>query len=250
MVKAWHACELAEGRTAVVAVGDIDPETLATRLAGVFGAGPARAPVEFPASIARGIAAEPVATVVERARKQTALTMLFPGPARRSPDRHAALVWAAMSGGLGGRLFTALRDTRSLAYSVMASSWQRASAGGLLLYLATSPGREEEARAALLKELARFRTEDCAAEELTRTINYLAGQTQVRRQTAAAVAGEIAEAWLVGEGLREVAEPTTEIRAVTATAVRALAEACLVEGTRAEGVVRGTAGERPEYVSG
>jgi zinc protease len=250
MVKAWHACELAQGRTTVVAVGDVDPDTLAGRLAGVFGEGPPRMAWVDPEALTRPVAAGPVMTVVERARKQTALAMFYPGPARRDPARHAAVVWAALSGGLGGRLFTALRDTRSLAYTVMASSWQRAAAGGLLLYLATSPGREAEARAALLEELGRFRNEDCHAGELSRSIGYLTGQSQVRRQTGSALAGEIADAWLIGEGLVEVAEPTAGIRAVTAAAVRALAGSYLQEGARAEGVVRGTAEERPEYVSG
>jgi zinc protease len=239
MVRAWHACELASGRTTVVAVGDIDPDALAEGLAGVFGDSPARewAPLRAPAAWL-GSADRP-ASVVRRAKRQSAIALLFPGPARIDPARHSAEVWAAIASGLGGRLFSALRDRRSLAYTVIATSWQQTGTGALMAYLATSPEREDEAREALLTELARFRDDAPEKEELSRAVNYLAGQAQVRRQTASAVAGEIAEAWLVGDGLSEVAEPARGYRRVTGTEVQALADRCLAPQRRAEGIVRG-----------
>ena len=248
MVKAWHACELAEGRTTIVAVGDLDPERLADHLAGILAGAPPRTRV--PADPVAGWTAERRSLVVGRAKKQTALAVLYPGPARTSPDRHAAEVWSAIASGLGGRLFTALRDQRSFAYTVTASSWQRASAGALLLYLATSPEREDEAREALLAELAGFRDSEPRADELARGVKYLSGQIQVRRQTAAAVAGEVAEAWLLGEGLREVAEPAAGIASVSARVIRDLMAVLLDPAGRVEGIVRGTADDRTEYVSG
>jgi zinc protease len=241
MVRAWHACELASGRTTIVAVGDLDPERFAAQLAGIFGGGsprrPAGATVSGPEVLAE---ARPGRSMVERSKRQTAFAMLFPGPSRGDPTRFTAEVWAAMSGGLGGRLFAALRDRRSLAYTVMASSWQRVGAGALLLYIATSPEREEEARAALLEELARFREENPDPAEVTRAVNYLAGQAQVQRQTASNLGGEIAEAWLLGQGLEELADPTAGFREVTASAVRNLAARYLDPGLLAEGMVRGT----------
>jgi predicted Zn-dependent peptidase len=132
----------------------------------------------------------------------------------------------------------------------MASSWQRAGAGALLLYLATSPARETEARNALLEELERFREEPAEPEELTRAISYLAGQAQVRRQTASAVAGEIAEAWLLGEGLSEVEAPAAGYRSVTAAQILELAASALAPSLRVEGLVRGREESRAEYVSG
>jgi zinc protease len=253
MVRAWHACELASGRTTVVAVGDLDPEAFAEQLAGIFGGGPVReaVPAGPPSSaFGPGEGGGPRSTIVERVKRQSAIALLYPGPSRGSSERHSAEVWAAIASGLGGRLFSALRDARSLAYTVIASSWQRARAGALLLYLATSPERETEAREALLGELARFRDAPPEPEELGRAINYLAGQAQVRRQTAAAVAGEIAEAWLLGSGLSEIADPAEGIRAVSAPDVLALAVASLDPERRVEGVVRGSSDQRSEYVSG
>ena len=251
MVRAWHACEMATGRTTIVAVGELDPERLADQLAGIFGGEPERpALAPTPHSTWRGGTPVHLEAVVERTKKQSALAVMYPGPGRRAPERHGAEVWAAIASGLGGRLFTALRDRRSLAYTVMASSWQRAGAGALLLYLATSPAREEEARTALLEEVERFREEPVSPEELSGAVSYLAGQAQVRRQTASAVAGEIAEAWLLGEGLAEVEDPAAGYRSVTATQVQELAASALDPRLRVEGIVRGRDEMRAEYVSG
>jgi zinc protease len=155
-----------------------------------------------------------------------------------SPDRYAARVWAAIAGGLGGRLFETLRERRSLAYAVLAASWQRAGAGLLLTYIGTSPDREAEARGAMLAELARFRQEPPSAEETARATRYLAGQAAVQRQTGAAVAGEIVDAWLAGTGLGELEDPGAAYLAVTPEEVHRVLEECLVADRRAEGVVR------------
>ena len=180
----------------------------------------------------------------DRQKSQTGLAMIFPGPARDDPARFAAEVLSAVASGLGGRLFHALRDQRSLAYSVMMSSWQRARAGAIMTYIATSPDREDEARSAMLAELARFGTDLVLPEEFERAVNYLAGQSLVQRQTTGAVMAEIAGAWLVGGGLDEVADPAAGYRAVTREAVRELAARYLIPDERAEGMVRGTAGAR------
>ena len=240
MVRGWHACELAQGRTVVVAVGDLDPERLAAELAGLFRRDPARDPSTI-STVAAWRAPDDGTRVhaVQRVKRQTGIAVLFPGPSRADPDRFAGSVWAAMASGLGGRLFHALRDRKSLAYTVVASSWQRAGAGALLVYLATSPEREEEARDALLKELALFRAAPPEAAELSRAVNYLAGQAQVQRQTAAAVAGEVAEAWLVGTGLEELADPAAGFKSVDASAIQRLANRYLDPSLRVEGVVRG-----------
>ncbi len=238
MVRAWHACELAAGRTVCVAVGELDPEQLAEQLAGLFATSPARSDAMRSRDRQR-TRPDFQESVVERAKRQTALAMLFPGPARSDPARFTAEVWCAIASGLGGRLVSALREQRSLAYAIIASPWERAGAGALLLYLAMSPEREAEARAALLRELARFAAEPPHEDELTRAINYLTGQVAVERQTSGSVAAEIADAWLAGTGLEELVDPAAGYRAVSGEMVRQFAAASFDETRRVEGIVRG-----------
>ncbi|HUF35307.1 MAG TPA: pitrilysin family protein, partial [Gemmatimonadales bacterium] len=176
-VRAWHHRALLGVRPVFVAVGDLDPERTSDELAGVFAERPAIAAAvdeAGPALWAAGEDGDAPMQVMVRDKAQAALAMAFPGPGRRDADRTAANVWAAVASGLGGRLFEALRDRRSLAYTVVASSWQKARGGALLTYIATSPEREEEAREQMLLELERFTREPVSGEELGQAINYLA----------------------------------------------------------------------------
>ncbi len=240
--RGWHQRTLAAGRPVVIAVGDVEPEPAAEVLAGVFENLPAREASPRSASLAWALDSRPLERVVARDKAQTALAMVFRGPDRQSPDRFAAEVWAGVASGLGGRIFEALRDRRSLAYTVLASSWQKGRAGALVSYIATSPDREAEARAAMLEELERFVREPVTPSELAQAVSYLSGQAEVRRQHATSVAAEILEAWLVGDGLEELADPEAAYRAVTAEQVQAVAVEYLGGLARAEGIVRGTGG--------
>ena len=235
--------EAMKRRAVVVAVGDFDSETAAASLAALFLDRPAYPATPIKAAQPWAVTGAPAERVVQREKAQSALALAFPGPARHDPDRFAAETWAAVASGLGGRLFESLRSRRSLAYTVLASSWQRGGAGALLTYIATAPEREQEAREEMLKELDQFRREPVSATELSQAVNYLAGQAEVSRQSASAVAGEIVEAWLIGEGLAELDDPGRRYREVTAEAVQAIAAGSLDPMRRAEGIVRGVQGE-------
>jgi zinc protease len=243
LVRDWHGRGLRSQRGVVVAVGDIDPDAALDELSAVFGHHPARSAAPLLTPVAWVPQGDPVVRVVERQKAQSAFALVFPGPSRRVPERFAVDVWSAVASGLGGRLFEALRDKRSLAYTVVATGWQKARAGGFMGYIATSPEREEEARTEMLRELGRFAEEEVSADELSRATSYLAGQTEVGRQTAGSLVGEILEAWLAGGGLSDLEDPAARYRAVTAPQVRAVA-ASILSGTRAEGVIRGTGGGR------
>ena len=234
-VRQWHREMLAGERTTVVAVGDADPEELGAMLASVFPSEARDRPATTRSLASLGMTN---GTRTERRdRKQSALAMLFPGPARRDPARFAAETWGAIAAGLGGRLFESLRSKRSLAYTVIANSWQRRNAGGLLTYIATDPARLSEARDAMLEELALFRREPPSADELSRATSMLAGQAEMSRQTAGGYAAEIASAWMVGDGLEELDDPAAQYRAVTAAAVHEVTSRSLDPDVRAEGVV-------------
>jgi zinc protease len=245
-VRVWHGRAVRGVRPVVIAVGELEPEQASAALAGVFGDEPVRAatgPLPALEWITGG--GEPPARVVPRDKAQAAVAMVFPGIPRRHPDRAAAQVWAAVASGLGGRLFEALRDRRSLAYTVVAAAWLKARAGALVTYIATSPEREEEAREAMLRELARFTEAPVSDTELRQAVNYLAGQAEVSRQSGSAVAAEILEAWIAGAGLSELVDPAAAFRAVTGADVLRVARQLLDPERRAEGVVRGRGAVRP-----
>ena len=238
-VRAWHEAQRATGRATAVVVGDVESGMALDVLGRVLDVTEPRDDSRpGPAPIG---SREPTRTE-SRDKKQTAFAMQFPGPTRLDPDRFAAEVWAALVGGLGGRLFEALRDRRSLAYTVAAWPWQRRRVGALVTYIATTPEREVEAREAMLAELAQLRAAPPESDEIARSARYLAGQAEVSRQRAGAVLGEILEAWLEGEGLQELVDPVAPYLAVTARDVAGLMDRYLAPEARVEGVVRGSGG--------
>ena len=237
----WHGRNLIGVRPAIVVVGDGELDRLAERVATAFaGLPPARRPPPR-GTLERKVGATPVVEIVPRDKRQTAFAMAFPGPSRTDDDRPAIEVWAAIASGLGGRLFDALRDRRSLAYTVLATAWPRAVGGAVVTYIATAPEREDEAREEMLRELARFTEFAPEERELDQGRNYLSGQAEVSRQSAGALAGEIVQAWFAGRGLEELAEPGSEYRTVTGDEVLAVARRYLDPARRAEGVIRGRA---------
>src|SRR5262245_10784113 len=242
-VRNWHRTRLDPIRGIVVAVGDLTPEEARDSLAGVFADDAVRTSARPAEDLPWALDGEPVERVVNRSKAQTAMAMAFPGPSRRSGQRLPAEIWAAIASGLGGRLFEALRDKRSLAYTVVASSWQKGRGGALVTYIATAPEREEEARSAMLEELSRFAANRVTDDELNRARNYLAGQVDVERQSASALASEIVEAWFTGNGLSDLEGTADRYRTVTGEQVLDVAKQ-FPRGLRAEGIVRGVGGGR------
>ena len=230
-------------RLTVVAVGDAEPQGLADRIAAVFQDYPAAKASTGTELALQAVDTSGVLRTEQRDKAQTALAMVFPGPSRQDHARSAAEVWAAVAGGLGGRLFEILRSQQSLAYTVVASSWQRHRAGALLAYLATSPGREQEARDSLHRELQRFAEEPVSADELSRAVNYLAGQQEIARQSSSAIMDEILDAWFAGDGLADLVEPWRRYRSVTVDDVAAVSRRAFTGVRCAEGVVRGRVAE-------
>lgn len=179
----------------------------------------------------------------QRDKAQTALALAFPAPPFGAPERFAIEVLCAYLAGLAGRLFRALRDERSLAYAVSALPWLRRRAGAVIAYIATSPEREEEARAGMLEELSRVAEEILPGAELARARNYAAGLVQIRRQHAAAWAAEILEAHVHGD-LEAMEAVPERLRAVNAAEVTDVARAMFRPDRAAEYVVRGVGKSR------
>lgn len=237
----WHATHVLRGPAVIAIVGDVEPQTVAARCAEQFAsmvhADDAVLPsLPWPEG--------PRAARDSRAKQQSALALLFPGPSRSDPARFTARVLSAMASGLGGRFFEQLRDVQSLAYTVSAFPIERRAGGAFVAYIATSPTREEEARAGLLREFARFRDAEPSPEEVQRAQQYLIGSYAIAQQSGAAVLADLVDAWLFGSGLHERHDEIAQIAAVTGADVMRLARRYLLTGLEAEGLVQGTAPAR------
>jgi zinc protease len=237
-VRAWHRAVTREAASVLAVAGDVDPAEAAALLGAAFDE---LAPAEPPAVPDVRWGGDVRVRAEQRAKRQTALALLVPGPSRRDPERLVAGLLAGVASGLGGRFFDELRDRRSLAYTVAAFASPRRYGGSFGAYIATGPAQEEEARAGLLGEFARLVEGGVTAEELERAQTYALGTHAIARQSGGTVLGDAVDAFLLGEGLGELDAWADRVRAVTRDDVRRFA-ARAFGGGRAEGVVRGVAG--------
>jgi zinc protease len=234
---AWHRERVLGPDAAPVIgiVGDGDPDALAelaSRQFGELGQGktPRLASPRWPSQL--------TTSLEWRDKAQTAIALLFPGPTRGDEDRFAASILATVASGLGGRFFDELRDKQSLCYTVMAFASARRAAGTFGAYIATSPEKEEAARAGLLGEFQRFRTEPVTEEELERAQTYAIGVYAIQQQSGGSVLSDVIDTWLFGE-LRDLELFDERIRAVTAERIRHVADRYFDPERRVEGIVRG-----------
>ena len=106
-----------------------------------------------------------------------------------------------------------------------------------------SPEKEEVARRGLLAEFAKLCEAPVTDRELAQAKTYALGSWAIRRESAGNVLNDIADTWLFGKTLRELAEYEERVRAVTAREMLGLARRYFEAGRRVEGVVR-SAGRR------
>jgi len=235
-VRAWHVDRTLEAPLTVGIVTDGDCDAVATEIARVI------APLRFREGVRVEAPRWPEAPLKRgeaRDKAQTAIALAFPGPARDDDDRFVAQLIAGVASGLGGRFFEELRDRRSLAYTVHAFAVERALAGMFIGYIATTPDKEEVARAGLLREFEIVAERGVTPEELERAQAYAVGTHAISRQSGATLLGEMLDAWTVGRGLVELDCQDDQIRAVTAADVRRVAARYLDPKVVVEGVVQG-----------
>ncbi len=185
----WHRCAVPEGSILAVA-GDVDPPALARRLdellAGWSGAAQAVAP---------GAAAVRGARHVEQTSSQVHIALAHDAPRESDPGCWLERVGTAvLSGGMSCRLFTEVREKRSLCYAVYASYATSRDDGRVVAYSGTTPERAQETLDVLHGELQRVRSLEGAvtAEELARAAIGLKSRLVLRGESTAARAGALA----------------------------------------------------------
>lgn len=237
-VRRRHRERTLTGASAIAIVGDGEPDALAELAARCFtelrpAPAPSLAPPPWPT--------RPTIEMERRDKRQSALVLLFPGPAYDDPARFAASLIANVASGLGGRFFDELRDKRSLAYTVHVFSAERRLGGAMGAYIATSPEKEEAARAGLLAEFEKLRHEPVTAQELERAQTYAIGVHAIRQQSGGAVLGDVVDAWFFGK-LSDLTSYEASVRAVTAAEMQSIAQRWFDPQRSVEGVIRGVGG--------
>jgi zinc protease len=199
-IRAYYQKWAVPGNLVITVVGDVDPERIKNRLnellAGWSGQ-PSPPPVLAPLAPWKGLRLE-----VDRVDKaQAHLVLGFPAPGLSSDDRYAMEVLDAILSGMGGRLFTELRDKQSLGYSVSSFYMPGVDLGSFGFYIGFDPSKLAQARAGFDKIIEDLRTRPVTDQELADAKEYLLGQYEIGLQTYDAQATELTFNVLYGLGL-------------------------------------------------
>ncbi|MHC4416463.1 MAG: M16 family metallopeptidase [Planctomycetota bacterium] len=198
------------GGTIVSAAGAVDPEALARRLNELLEgwSGEHRSPVELgPPRRGRVHASQDTA--------QMHIGLAYDAP--READARSRLERVAvgvLSGGTSARLFTEVRQKRSLCYSVGASFNAGRDYGLVALYAGTTPERAHETLDVCTAEIERLR-EGVSAEELERAVVGLKSQLVMQGESTAARAAAIGQDQFCLGRARSLAEIARQIASVT-----------------------------------
>ena len=218
----WYKMVAIPSNFVLVVVGDVNKDNLIPFITTLFGGFP-------PASkMTETISTEPPLTHpreahLEMPTAQTHLVVGYLGADLMSKDNAPmALVKTALAG-QGGRLFTRLRDKKSLAYTVTAFRRPGLDTGVFAVYLACDPAKLAEAKKAVFRELETLREDGLTEDELETAKKYLLGNLLIGLQTNGSQAMLMALDELYGLGYDGTQRFIREIEGVTLKDIKAVA---------------------------
>ena len=223
-LRADHSTRFKPQGAILALAGSFDWQQTISHVERLFGDWRGSAPAVGPTQTVR----EPLWTHLpaDKAQQQIAIAYqtIAPDDARNYDYR---LAMAILSGGMGARLFTEVREKRGLVYSVSASANGHRGFGYTLAYAGTTPQRADETLEVTLGELRRM-SEGVSQDELDRarikTLTSLVMQEESSRSRAAALARDF---WILGR-VRPLDEITEKINAVTPDSIGEFYQSCPV----------------------
>lgn len=176
--------------TILSVAGHIDWPALKDQVERLFGDWEPAAPVELKLKKPVGGKGH-----LDKDTEQTSIAVAFPSVPFGHPDYYAAVgAVQVLSGGMGARLFTEVREKRGLAYSVSASYSTFKEHACVLCYAGTGHERAQETLEVILQELDRLQ-EGVTEEEVQRVRAGLKSGTIMQEESTSARAGALANDW-------------------------------------------------------
>lgn len=153
-------------------------------------------------------------THVQADSAQTQIGLAFRAPAPADPDVYVYdLALHVLSGSMGARLFTEVREKRGLVYSVGASYRALHGFGYTLGYAGTTPDRADETLRVLVAELGRM-AEGVAGDELERARTGILSALVMQGESTSARASRLASDALLQGRPRTLDEIRDEVEGI------------------------------------
>jgi predicted Zn-dependent peptidase len=164
------------------------------------------------------------AGLIARRTEQTHLLLGVPGIGRLDDRRYAAAVLdAAVGGGMSSRLFQEIREKRGLVYSVGSALTHYAGTGSFSVYAGCSKKRVPEVLRLVREELARVAAEGLTSEEVARGRGQLKGNLVLGLEDTGSRMSRLGKSELSYGEYLPVREVLARLEAVDEAQVRAVA---------------------------
>ncbi|UOY01585.1 M16 family metallopeptidase [Blastococcus sp. PRF04-17] len=177
-VDGWYRSRYTAPSMVVTAAGRVDHRQVLDLVTAAFGArlGGGQRPAPLRTGDASPQKPARSAGLIARRTEQTHLLLGTPAMGRLDDRRYAAAVLdAAVGGGMSSRLFQEIREKRGLVYSVGSSLTHYAGAGAFSVYAGCSKKRVPEVLRLIRGELDRVAADGITAEEVARGRGQLKG---------------------------------------------------------------------------
>lgn len=228
----WHAETCRPESCLLVVVGDLTTENIAELVRRYTESWQRSLTLRSRAKPPEGPAGDRLIELERPGLQQGFIVAGFRTPPLTHPDYPALrLASAALGEGFAGRIFTHLRDERSLAYACGAALRAHRLGGHQMLYIGTKPESIDEARDGLLQEAELLRQEKLSAQELERAREYVIGKFLMGLQSHGQRAGALAS-WedIAGDAALAASYPD-RLRGVDADQVQAAVQRWLHDPT-------------------
>lgn len=223
-LRADHAARWKPQGAILALAGQFDWERTVEQIDKLFGDWQGQAPaLDAPATVN-----QPLWQHIEDDKAQQQIAVAYRAVAPDDPRHYSyRLAMAILSGGMGARLFTEVREKRGLVYSVSASANAHRGLGYTLAYAGTTPDRADETLQVVLGELKRME-EGVSPDELERARIKTLTSLIMAEESSRARAGALARDLFVLGRTRTLDEITAQINAVTPQSIAEFYQICPV----------------------
>lgn len=222
-VQKWYSRFFSSANMTWVVVGDVNPLEVRKMIEGCVRGLAKGKPSKLP-PVKKMKGAKSRVHQEKNKGQQTNLVLGFPAPHFNHKDYFAFRVLNTILSGMGGRLFSELREKNSLAYSVYASHEALEGAGICQVYVGCAPDKQKMAEQELTKVLVELARNPVSARELKRAQTYMIGLYQLGLQANRSQMSSLARYELSGPGAEVVAEFPKRVAGVTAEQIQVLAK--------------------------
>ena len=223
-LRAFHVRFVHAGNGVIAVVGDLETAAVKAALAKAFG-GFRKSDEKLPAVKLPGELKNGWNDDVNDPTKNMGVALIgFPTVAMHEADRWPLQVIEKIMGGMGGRVWDAVREKRNLAYNAWATNVTMYERGYFQLGAQVQLDNLDPAVTVMKEEIRRIREEAVSAEELERAKNGVIGEMLIDLQKNSSQSQQLALDTIYGLGPRFVFDSPANVEKLTAADIQAAAK--------------------------